>query len=324
MTRRLSSSTRSHTEDSIFLRPDEDPVWLDEPTKVDKIGDGATRKDGVPDCKDGGQSQEGEEVFIHKVYALVVELQCWAALFISSQVTGYWVFFVLEGNGPLSSFYKALQVMDFYLGFFLPCQAIFGMDSTVLMKEVQNTTQHNWIVSGTAGIGVAIFVIMVINMVSRWCYGTGLWTSGTISRDIGDRRQSVSRQPSFTLSEWTDAQEDLMDLDPVPQTPVFDMGTDTRMEGDASTLTVTPVGLQERRGSNVSLTLDMCTPGCTEPYGYGAQLSPRDQSAQEYLRQGTHVLTPAMLHTRAMDDQSLQAEFYVSATTAAQPPTLLD
>lgn len=79
--------------------------------------------------------------------------------------------------------------------------------------------------------------------------------------------------------------------------------------------------VSHRRGSNVSLTLDMCTPGCTEPYGYGAQLSPRDQSAQEYLRQGTHVLTPALLHSRAMDDQSLQAEFYVSAATAAHPPT---
>lgn len=80
--------------------------------------------------------------------------------------------------------------------------------------------------------------------------------------------------------------------------------------------------VSHRRGSNVSLTLDMCTPGCTEPYGYGAQLSPRDQSAQEYLRQGTHILTPARLHTRAMDDQSLQAEFYVSAAAAtAHPPT---
>lgn len=77
-----------------------------------------------------------------------------------------------------------------------------------------------------------------------------------------------------------------------------------------------------RRGSNVSLTLDMCTPGCTEPYGYGAQLSPRDQSAQEYLRQGTHVLTPAMLHTRAMDDQSLQAEFYVSFSSSSATYTL--
>ena len=62
----------------------------------------------------------------------------------------------------------------------------------------------------------------------------------------------------------------------------------------------------------MSLTLDMCSPGCTEPYGYGAQLSPKDQSAKEYLREGTHTLTPAQLHTRAMDDQSLQAEFYVN------------
>lgn len=90
MTRRLSSSTRSHTEDSIFLRPDEDPVWLDEPTKTEKIGDGAPKKDGLPECKDGptgGQSPQGEEVFMHKVYALVIEIHCWAALFVVSQVT---------------------------------------------------------------------------------------------------------------------------------------------------------------------------------------------------------------------------------------------
>ncbi|XP_023271226.1 tyrosine-protein phosphatase non-receptor type 5-like [Seriola lalandi dorsalis] len=322
MTRRLSSSTRSHTEDSIFLRPDEDPVWLDEPTKTEKISDGAPKNDGLPECKDGptgGQSPQGEEMFMHKVCALVIEIHCWAALFVVSQVTGYWVFFVMEGNGPLSSIYKALQVIDFYLGFILPCHPIFGMDSMVLMSEVVNTNQHNWIIQGTAGIGVAICIIMAINMVYKWRYGTGFWSSETVARDIGDRRQSVSRQPSFTLSEWTDAQEDLLDLDPVPQTPVFDMGTDTKTEGDAATLTVTPVGLQERRGSNVSLTLDMCTPGCTEPYGYGAQLSPRDQSAQEYLRQGTHVLTPAMLHTRAMDDQSLQAEFYETPMNFVDP-----
>lgn len=86
----------------------------------------------------------------------------------------------------------------------------------------------------------------VVHMVCKWRYGSGLWSSGTVTRDIGDRRQSVSRQPSFTLSEWTDAQEDLLDMDPVPQTPVFEMGTDSRMDGDAVTLTVTPVGLQER------------------------------------------------------------------------------
>lgn len=83
-------------------------------------------------------------------------------------------------------------------------------------------------------------------MICKWRSSPDMCPSGTISRDIGDRRQSVSRQPSFTLSEWTDAQEDLLDLDPVPQTPVFDMGADTRTEGDATTLSVTPVGLQER------------------------------------------------------------------------------
>uniref|UniRef100_A0A7N6AYV3 protein-tyrosine-phosphatase n=1 Tax=Anabas testudineus TaxID=64144 RepID=A0A7N6AYV3_ANATE len=207
------------------------------------------------------------------------------SLFLSSQ--GYWVFFVVEGNGPLSSIYKSLQVIDFYLSFILPCHPIFGTDVSVIPKS--ETTKNK--------------ILIILNKVT----------------DIGDRRQSVSRQPSFTLSEWTDAQEDLLDLDPVPQTPVFDMGSETRTEGDAVTLTVTPVGLQERRGSNVSLTLDMCTPGCTEPYGYGAQLSPRDQSAQEYLRQGTHILTPAMLHIRAMDDQSLQAEFYETPMNFVDP-----
>uniref|UniRef100_A0A8C5GD19 protein-tyrosine-phosphatase n=1 Tax=Gouania willdenowi TaxID=441366 RepID=A0A8C5GD19_GOUWI len=165
-----------------------------------------------------------------------------------------------------------------------------------------------------------LFFFIVTHMVWKWRYGSGLLASDSTPRDIGDRRQSVSRQPSFTLSEWTDAQEDLLDLDPVPQTPVFDIGSDIRTEADAATLTVTPVGLQERRGSNVSLTLDMCTPGCTEPYGYGASpLSPRDQSAQEYLLQGTHMLTPDMLHTRAIDDQSLQAEFYETPMNFVDP-----
>lgn len=85
----------------------------------------------------------------------------------------------------------------------------------------------------------------VVHMVYKWRHNAGL-CSGMTSQEMGDRRQSVSRQPSFTLSEWTDAQEDLLDADAVPQTPVFEMGTDTRTEGDAATLTVTPVGLQER------------------------------------------------------------------------------
>lgn len=68
--------------------------------------------------------------------------------------------------------------------------------------------------------------------------------------------------------------------------------------------------LCDRRGSNVSLTLDMCTPGTTEPYG--ALLSPRDQTTKEYLHKASNVLTPAELHARALDEATLQAEFYVS------------
>ncbi|XP_076863076.1 tyrosine-protein phosphatase non-receptor type 5 isoform X3 [Brachyhypopomus gauderio] len=133
-----------------------------------------------------------------------------------------------------------------------------------------------------------------------------------------NRRQSMSRQPSFTYSEWTDAkQEDIYELDAVPETPVFECFMDMKTESDPTTLTVKPVGLQERRGSNVSLTLDMCTPGTTEPYG--ALLSPREQSTQEYLEKASNVLTPAQLHTRALDDAALQAEFYETPMNFVDP-----
>ncbi|RXN17320.1 tyrosine- phosphatase non-receptor type 5-like isoform X1 [Labeo rohita] len=133
-----------------------------------------------------------------------------------------------------------------------------------------------------------------------------------------DRRQSMSRQPSFTYSEWTDAkQEDFYELDAVPETPVFDCFMDMKTEADPTTLTVKPVGLQERRGSNVSLTLDMCTPGTTEPYG--ALLSPREQSTQEYLQNASNLLTPEELHKRALDDAVLQAEFYETPMNFVDP-----
>ncbi|XP_037390601.1 tyrosine-protein phosphatase non-receptor type 5 isoform X3 [Pygocentrus nattereri] len=133
-----------------------------------------------------------------------------------------------------------------------------------------------------------------------------------------DRRQSMSRQPSFTYSEWTDVkQDDFYELDAVPETPVFDCFMDMKTESDPTTLTVKPVGLQERRGSNVSLTLDMCTPGTTEPYG--ALLSPREQSAQEYLENASNLLTPGQLHERALDDASLQAEFYETPMNFVDP-----
>ncbi|XP_061466171.1 tyrosine-protein phosphatase non-receptor type 5 isoform X3 [Rhineura floridana] len=126
-----------------------------------------------------------------------------------------------------------------------------------------------------------------------------------------DRRQSVSRQPSFTYSEWTEDknEDDFLYLDPVPETPVFDCVMDMKAEMDPATLTVKSVGLQERRGSNVSLTLDMCTPGCSEQ-GFGYIMSPREQSAREYLQAASNVLTEEELHQKALDSFGLQTEFF--------------
>ncbi|XP_039206704.1 tyrosine-protein phosphatase non-receptor type 5 isoform X1 [Crotalus tigris] len=126
-----------------------------------------------------------------------------------------------------------------------------------------------------------------------------------------DRRQSVSRQPSFTYSEWTEDKndDDFLDLDPVPESPVFDCVMDIKAETDPTTLTVKSVGLQERRGSNVSLTLDMCTPGCTEQ-GFGYIMSPREQSTQEYLQTASNILSEEELHEKALDSFALQTEFF--------------
>lgn len=66
-----------------------------------------------------------------------------------------------------------------------------------------------------------------------------------------------------------------------------------------------------RRGSNVSLTLDMCTPGCSEQ-GFGYIMSPREESAQEYLQTASNVLTAEELHRKALDSFTLQTEFFVS------------
>ncbi|KAF5918909.1 hypothetical protein HPG69_005950 [Diceros bicornis minor] len=126
-----------------------------------------------------------------------------------------------------------------------------------------------------------------------------------------DRRQSVSRQPSFTYSEWMEekVEDDFLDLDPVPETPVFDCVMDIKPEADPASLTVKSMGLQERRGSNVSLTLDMCTPGCSEE-GFGYLMSPREESAREYLLSASRVLQAQELHEKALDPFLLQAEFF--------------
>lgn len=75
-----------------------------------------------------------------------------------------------------------------------------------------------------------------------------------------------------------------------------------------------------RRGSNVSLTLDMCTPGCNEE-GFGYLVSPREESAHEYLLSASRVLRAEELHEKALDPFLLQAEFFVSPSK--WPPTFV-
>ncbi|XP_078424036.1 receptor-type tyrosine-protein phosphatase R [Cetorhinus maximus] len=68
-----------------------------------------------------------------------------------------------------------------------------------------------------------------------------------------------------------------------------------------------PACLQERRGSNVSLTLDMSTLGNVESFIIAP--TPREKIFLEYLRTASRVLTRLQLKEYVASAQSLQAEF---------------
>uniref|UniRef100_W5NHA0 protein-tyrosine-phosphatase n=1 Tax=Lepisosteus oculatus TaxID=7918 RepID=W5NHA0_LEPOC len=68
-----------------------------------------------------------------------------------------------------------------------------------------------------------------------------------------------------------------------------------------------PVGLQERRGSNVSLTLDMSSLGNVEPLSSGQ--TPRERVAMEYLQTASRTLTRKQLREVVANTQILHAEF---------------
>ncbi|XP_005358102.1 receptor-type tyrosine-protein phosphatase R isoform X2 [Microtus ochrogaster] len=68
-----------------------------------------------------------------------------------------------------------------------------------------------------------------------------------------------------------------------------------------------PIGLQERRGSNVSLTLDMSSLGNVEPFV--AVPTPREKIAVEYLQSASHVLTRPQLRDVVATSHLLQSEF---------------
>ncbi|XP_031795054.1 receptor-type tyrosine-protein phosphatase R isoform X2 [Sarcophilus harrisii] len=67
------------------------------------------------------------------------------------------------------------------------------------------------------------------------------------------------------------------------------------------------VGLQERRGSNVSLTLDMSGLGSIEPFV--AVPTPREKVAMEYLQSASRILTRSQLRDTMASSHLLQTEF---------------
>ncbi|XP_051856726.1 receptor-type tyrosine-protein phosphatase R isoform X2 [Antechinus flavipes] len=67
------------------------------------------------------------------------------------------------------------------------------------------------------------------------------------------------------------------------------------------------IGLQERRGSNVSLTLDMSSLGSIEPFV--TVPTPREKVAMEYLQSASRILTRSQLRDTMASSHLLQTEF---------------
>lgn len=68
--------------------------------------------------------------------------------------------------------------------------------------------------------------------------------------------------------------------------------------------------LHYRRGSNVSLTLDMSSLGSVEPFI--AVPTPREKVAMEYLQSASRILTKQQLKDTVASSHLLQTEFMVS------------
>ncbi|KAG5270152.1 hypothetical protein AALO_G00189330 [Alosa alosa] len=270
------------------------------PTADDTQKEQESEATGTPDSV---EEVAGESLW-DRAWRTALTAGAFLSLYAISQILGVWVVYMLNGYHAFPAAHKVLDLMQFLLS------------STDQEASAQEQVEI-WRVETLCPLLATLFLgVVILGTGTLFCIRT--LVPGPHPTFPDDRRQSMSRQPSFTYSEWTDAKtDDFFDLDPVPETPVFDCFMDMKADSDHGTLSVKAVGLQERRGSNVSLTLDMCTPGTTEPYG--AMLSPRDQTTQEYLQKASNVLTAAQLHARALDDAVLQAEFYETPMNFVDP-----
>ncbi|XP_072528845.1 receptor-type tyrosine-protein phosphatase R isoform X2 [Salminus brasiliensis] len=96
----------------------------------------------------------------------------------------------------------------------------------------------------------------------------------------------------------------------VPHSPPYPVVPDIKpcLCTSPSPFKMKPAGLQERRGSNVSLVLDMSALGSVEPLNCGVA-TPRERAAQEYLQSAGRALSRQHLRDVTFNTQALQAEF---------------
>ncbi|KAL7827728.1 hypothetical protein AOLI_G00308800 [Acnodon oligacanthus] len=98
---------------------------------------------------------------------------------------------------------------------------------------------------------------------------------------------------------------------PQPHSPPYPAVTDIKpcLSSSPSPFKMKPAaGLQERRGSNVSLVLDMSALGSVEPLNCGVA-TPRERAAQEYLQSAGRTLSRQQLQDVTLNTQALHAEF---------------
>lgn len=82
------------------------------------------------------------------------------------------------------------------------------------------------------------------------------------------------------------------------------------MEGWVLAASVSVIPLSHRRGSNVSLVLDMSVLGSVEPLS-STGATPRERVAQEYLQAASRTLSRQQLRGAVLNTQNLHAEFVV-------------
>ncbi|KAK3518196.1 hypothetical protein QTP70_033892, partial [Hemibagrus guttatus] len=130
-------------------------------------------------------------------------------------------------------------------------------------------------------------------------------TSTTPSSTTNTNSTQINHNSPHTHNSASSSESQCPPCPPCPPVPEFK----PHLSSCPSPFKMKPAaGLQERRGSNVSLVLDMSALGSVEPLNCGVN-TPRERVAQEYLQSAGRVLTRQQLRDATLNTQALHAEF---------------